>query len=801
MNIFRSITILLFFSTFLFSQSLDSIKICIDPGHGGHDAANDRHIIIPDFWESEGNYTKALHAEEILTSLGATVIVTRSGNNDSDDLGLSVRSGIANANNVDLFHSIHSNATGTANRVNFPLMLYRGYTDAPVFPAAKTYAIKAFRNFEKVNHVQNKSYDVIYGDWTFYDWGTSGLGVLRNLTMPGVLSEGSFHDYIPEAFRLKNCSYLRHEAWAITRSILEHFNAGTLPNGNLGGILRDPLISVPSSYQPIAELGDTKKPLNSVKATLQPGNLVYNGDDQNNGYYFFENLIPGQYKLYVEAEDYSVDSADVTISANTSIFVNKNLTLVPNENFPNVVESYPLNNAENFSNMSNIEIQFDIQMDNATTESAFSITPNVAGTFSWEDNNKRLVFDPTLNLTAGQTYQVSISNLAKTIFDKNLTWGYDFQFTTRLKLNLLSYYPADGSSDISQSVEVRFQFDQAINAGTLGGNISFQDSDGKSVTPSVDFTAYSKGIISFTPVSDLKIGGSYKVLIGEKIGDIEGVTFQENLEINFTVEDQEYNSGEIIDDFETAGNWKTPQNSGSVGISEETNFEINSSKKYSGTYSGALNYGFNDNNGQFKVSRVNPVSVGNNSESMFGLWVYGELSNNILEYWFSDASSNLYSIEVDTLNFTGWKMKSIKHGDVFSGDLNFEGVGVKQTDSGISYGKIYIDDAQYNFTTPVENKISDVPNKYSLTQNYPNPFNPSTIIKYSIPATTKDKMLNTKLVVFDILGREIATLVNQNQKAGNYEVKFDASKFSSGIYFYKLSSGNFVNTKKMMLIK
>lgn len=91
--------------------------------------------------------------------------------------------------------------------------------------------------------------------------------------------------------------------------------------------------------------------------------------------------------------------------------------------------------------------------------------------------------------------------------------------------------------------------------------------------------------------------------------------------------------------------------------------------------------------------------------------------------------------------------------------------------------------------------------KFSLFQNYPNPFNPSTTIKYQIPSNVKHEISNTKLVVFDILGREIATLVNKEQPSGNYSVQFDASTLASGLYFYKLQNGTFVQTKKMLLIK
>ena len=105
----------------------------------------------------------------------------------------------------------------------------------------------------------------------------------------------------------------------------------------------------------------------------------------------------------------------------------------------------------------------------------------------------------------------------------------------------------------------------------------------------------------------------------------------------------------------------------------------------------------------------------------------------------------------------------------------------------------------------VENKPYDIPNSFSLEQNYPNPFNPSTKIKYSIPnvetlhATSLQK--HVLLVVYDMLGREIATLVNENKLPGEYEVEFDGTGLPSGVYFYRLQSGNFVMTKKLMLLK
>ncbi|HEY5125231.1 MAG TPA: T9SS type A sorting domain-containing protein, partial [Ignavibacteria bacterium] len=98
--------------------------------------------------------------------------------------------------------------------------------------------------------------------------------------------------------------------------------------------------------------------------------------------------------------------------------------------------------------------------------------------------------------------------------------------------------------------------------------------------------------------------------------------------------------------------------------------------------------------------------------------------------------------------------------------------------------------------TGVYQYSSDIPKEFKLYNNYPNPFNPSTTIRYQIP---KEQFVILK--VFDITGKEIETLVNERQSPGTYEVRWNASKYSSGVYFYKLESKYFTETKSMLLIK
>ena len=96
-----------------------------------------------------------------------------------------------------------------------------------------------------------------------------------------------------------------------------------------------------------------------------------------------------------------------------------------------------------------------------------------------------------------------------------------------------------------------------------------------------------------------------------------------------------------------------------------------------------------------------------------------------------------------------------------------------------------------------------MPQTFSLEQNYPNPFNPSTTIKYTIPNVALSGVEGSRVIlkIYDVLGNEIATLVNENKPAGNYEVTFDAKNLSSGIYYCKLQAGSFNQINKNDFIK
>ncbi|MGE5436520.1 MAG: T9SS type A sorting domain-containing protein, partial [Syntrophothermus sp.] len=147
-----------------------------------------------------------------------------------------------------------------------------------------------------------------------------------------------------------------------------------------------------------------------------------------------------------------------------------------------------------------------------------------------------------------------------------------------------------------------------------------------------------------------------------------------------------------------------------------------------------------------------------------------------------------------------FKLEADKPVDIIVGSIIAKG---SSNLNSISLGKEYASNlirvAKSNLNILITGSANDYktnPSEFLLSQNYPNPFNPSTKINYSLPYTA-----NVKLQVYDVLGNLITTIVNEEQNAGSYNVDLDLSKFSSGVYFYQLQTGNFIQTKKMLLMK
>jgi hypothetical protein len=176
-----------------------------------------------------------------------------------------------------------------------------------------------------------------------------------------------------------------------------------------------------------------------------------------------------------------------------------------------------------------------------------------------------------------------------------------------------------------------------------------------------------------------------------------------------------------------------------------------------------------------------------------------ELSMDIVFlHWITATEKNNSGFEIERMqDNSGWEKIGFVEGHGTTTEPNEYSFTDKNISTGMYFYRLKQIDYDGSFEYSLEVKVEvGTPLEFSLEQNYPNPFNPNTKIKYSVPHSS-----NVTIKVFDILGNEIETLVNEEKPVGRYEINFNASSLPSGVYFYQLRAGNFVGTKKMILLK
>jgi len=312
---------------------------------------------------------------------------------------------------------------------------------------------------------------------------------------------------------------------------------------------------------------------------------------------------------------------------------------------------------------------------------------------------------------------------------------------------------------------------------------------------------------------------SYTIQLLSGVEDKFGNPISTEITSTFTTGSSNFVSQTIIDNFDSGiASWKQPGESGSTvgtipGSTNATSVSTVINLNTGSTKSMMLNYGYELSTSDWLIREYRSVaSPSFNSNDLLQAFIFGDGNNNKFRFALRETSgappTNLEVSPWYDIDWIGWKLVTwdLSQGQTGSwlgnGILEppfvFDSFQMTYVPGNPNTGTYYFDDLRTASFSPtdVEQENNLLPGNFTLQQNFPNPFNPSTQIKFSVPEAA-----NVKIIVTDILGREIVTLVNDNLNAGNYTVNFDAEALSSGVYFYTLITDDFKQSKKMILMK
>ncbi|PIS29188.1 MAG: hypothetical protein COT43_04425 [Candidatus Marinimicrobia bacterium CG08_land_8_20_14_0_20_45_22] len=829
--------------SFLTAQDLTGYKFCIDPGHGGHES-DDRNMAYANFWESESNLSKAFLLDSLLTRMGATVVLTRHYNGDTgsdNDPGLSERAAVANQCGADHFHSIHSN--GYDGKSNYTLILYPGITGDPRingisgYPSCPIELTIANQMATEINAANRTTSKTTAGDWTFYGTGRPYLGVFSPLVVPGSLSEGSFHDYQPETWRLKSSAYHQNEAWAIARTFSLVFDSSDFSTHNLSGIVRDMYEKVNYTY---LTSNDAYKPVNNITITLNPSGKVFHGDAQNNGYFLFDSLEAGTYELIATAEGYYPDTASVTIGS--SFFNFKDFKLVSNVP-PYIVSSTPTAGFVDFPAWNPIVITFSRPMDTTLTKAAVSIVPSIPLKFAWTGTTKLSITSDSLDfLTA---YTITIKNSALDILGHSLDGNHDgvggddysLSFTTGQEdmaaPKIVSIYPIYNAAGIDLYPIISIYFDEKLDTASLtDGFFLLLDYPAGDTLPTTVKHYYvgDRSVVHMFPKETLKANTIYKPQVLSGLKDLFGNTMLSKKLMRFTTGTKGW-AVTSIDNFEAGftDNWWTPTMSGSTtGVLDDTS-TVRALTDSIYFFSGAghasmkLKAGWDMSASAWLLreylSGGAPRNVTFTATNILQAYVFGDNSRTLFRFAVDDGSG-FSGHEVSpwyTIDWIGWKLVSwdmtndttgtwIGNGPL-DGTLRFDSFQLSYNPDDASATKsctIYIDELRHvsvQTVSAISESTPQMTETFTLHQNYPNPFNPTTTIAFTLPRES-----NVRIEIFNVLGEKVRTLTNEHYNSGYWSVNWDGTnetglQVPTGVYFYRMITNMGVQVRNMMLVK
>lgn len=733
---------------------------------------------------------------DLLEGFGVEVMMSRTTNTTEDDRDLGEIGVEATNFGADFFFSIHSNATGTGTRVNRPLMLYRGETSNPRF--AEAVDMSATLNDQLLeNRVTSWSSETpwLAGDLTFYagQW-EGGLGVLRQLWVPGLLSEGSYHDYIPETYRLLNDDFCWLEAYHFTKAIMEHFQTSEKYSTGVvaGTVTDDHQERTDAIYNGIFFGHDNALPVCGATVALKnaDGGTVetYTTDDLFNGVYMFRAVQPGTYTLAISHPDYEPFEQQITVTANEVTYLNPVMARVRNTP-PEVVGYSPVWSEGDEAVLCNtpVEIEFNWDMDLESVERNFSITPAVEGDITWEDSYYKMIFRPKRAFETNTVYTVKIAKGVKHPAGLEMADDFTFSFKTGdyNVFEVLASNPEEGGVVHYETPTVEFRFAQKPNTLTIQNDIIVKDENGEQMSYVARSRKISKasddfGYFQIRLSDDLEIGKTYTVEVNENVKDVNGMPLEAPYSYKFTAVDVAAEGAALTMTESFDGDGLLAKDEDNTAGAKSASAARNTSTKIEGTASYKLDYEFTEYEGgkaAYAFSEPNPALYKNTNA--IGLKVYGDLSCNTLYARMSDGADEKL-VPVCVLSFLGWKDVSVSlEDDLQDGDYKVTGFEIAQTGGQISRkGTVYIDkmavgDAEDAGVGSIETENVRV---------YPNPASELLI-------ANGDKY---------ILKVELISLNGQVVAAAEGNV-LNVSNVPSGIYVAKIYTQNGYGVKQVMV--
>ncbi|GAB5408094.1 MAG: hypothetical protein BalsKO_04590 [Balneolaceae bacterium] len=822
--------ILLSFSASLHSQEvtgLEGASIFLDPGHSQTENQG-----LYGYSEAEKVLRIGLVLREMLLTQTNIDTVYISRTTDLQQVPLGQRDDLANSTGADFFYSIHSNAGSTTT--NNTLMLHGGWrsngntvektpkggkvfgdtlivelTDAMRIPTIGNYADRTFYQGFPENHSNQFPY----------------LFVNRTTNMASVLSEGGFHTNPFQQKRNLNAEYKRLEAQAAFWTIIDYF-----------GATGRPIVGIATGRITDADDGEA---INGATISINDKDYItdtfeslfnqYSSDPEElkNGFYYLEELTNGNQQVIVTADGFYSDTALINILIDDFTFHDASLISAIPPSITGLEVTAPLlvNPGEN------LVLQFSRKMVRTSVEDALSITPQDSIRLVWASDSRLEIITNELEFLSNYILKIDSTAIDQSKYMHQLDGNNDGIGGDSFLLNIETGQADIISPEVSDLYPTNTKLNELwpIVSATFNEHLdttkidesTIKVSDGAYTVPGTIeyYTIEDRSVLNFSPSERLKPSTNYKLEFSGTISDTSGNSLGSNILRTFPTGNLDFVNETIIDNFDSGlSAWWEPSQSGSTTgiVAEETSLEIDTdivNVLTGSTQSLRINYGWriSDTEHMIREYRGSVTTPKFSNTKILQSYVFGEGNGNQFRYVIRDGNNELEASEWYTVDWLGWKLVSwdmandeivpwVNGNGTVNGTAYLDSYQLTYVDGQPSTGFILFDDLRaVELGLPISNEeelISDIPTELRLEQNYPNPFNPSTNINFSLPEASE---MNIK--VYDMLGREVATLFDGVKTRGYHVLQFDASALASGVYLYRIVTSTGSVTKKMTLLK